>query len=74
MSLVCSLVIQSILEPIYKISVDRRRGVTVCQHHYADGGLTGIHVSNGKCFQRIGDREMALQSSLNQGKNGGSQP
>lgn len=37
---------------------------------YADDGLTGTHVSDGKCFQRIGFQEMALQSSLDQGKNG----
>lgn len=36
---------------------------------YADDGLTGTHVSVGKCFQRIGFQEMALQS-LDQGKNG----
>ena len=36
---------------------------------YADDGLTGTHVSVGKCFQRVGFQEMALQS-LDQGKNG----
>lgn len=31
----------------------------------ADGGLTGTHVSNGKCLQRIGDLGLVLQLSLN---------
>lgn len=36
---------------------------------YAVGGLTETHVSNGKCLQRTRDLRMALQPSLNQGRN-----